>query len=58
MGSKVIFSDIKPENILFDKRGPNAIAKIADFGVSRTVKKGKKMHKPVGTVILIGFSVT
>jgi len=45
-----LIRDLKPENLLYDKAGPDGQIKIADFGVSRHLKTGKKFHRTVGTV--------
>jgi serine/threonine protein kinase len=41
-----LYRDLKPENILLDKNGN---CKLADFGISKILKKGKKTMSFVGT---------
>lgn len=41
--------DLKPENILFKRENDDTQIKIIDFGLSKKLKTGKRMHKKLGT---------
>lgn len=49
-GLNILCRDLKPENILYESTSDDSNLKIADFGVSRALKKGSKLHSTVGTV--------
>jgi len=43
------FRDLKPENILYSSAEPNAILKLADFGLANILKPNELMHLACGT---------
>jgi len=53
----VVHRDLKPENILYESSNDDSNIKIADFGVSRALKKGTKLHSTVGTILYIAPEV-
>lgn len=53
----IVHRDLKPENILFDKIGSGAQLKITDFGISKSLTKGKRFVRPVGTSYYIAPEV-
>ncbi len=42
--------DIKPENLVFDGRGPESVLKIIDFGRSKILKPRAKLLELAGSV--------
>lgn len=53
----IVHRDLKPENILYESTAEDSNLKIADFGVSRALKKGAKLHSTVGTILYIAPEV-
>jgi len=53
----IVHRDLKPENILFETSSDDSNIKIGDFGVSRALKKGAKLHSTVGTILYIAPEV-
>ncbi|KAL1290862.1 hypothetical protein HN51_059394 [Arachis hypogaea] len=53
----IIHRDLKPENILLSKPGDDAILKIADFGLSRTVRPGEYAETVCGTPLYMAPEV-
>ena len=45
--------DLKPENILFQSKSQDSPIKIIDFGTSIYFEPTIKMHKKLGTVMLL-----
>ena len=45
----IIHRDLKLENFLFDRTGPDGELKMIDFGLSKHFKCGERHHEPVGT---------
>ncbi len=45
-------SDLKPENLLFDTKGEDAVIKVVDFGTSKIFGRDDKMSQRIGTVSL------
>lgn len=48
---------MKPENILFESKKPNANLKVIDFGTSRKFEANKKLTKRLGTPYYIAPEV-
>lgn len=42
--------DLKPQNILYETKEPDATLKIVDFGVSAVIEPNKTLKKATGTV--------
>jgi calcium-dependent protein kinase len=45
------YRDLKPENLLFMSKDPEAKLKVIDFGTSRKFDNKKRMTKRLGTVL-------
>ena len=45
----VIHRDLKPENFLLSSKGPDAVLKATDFGLSRFFKEGQNLNEIVGS---------
>lgn len=45
----IVHRDLKLENFLFDKKGPDASLKLIDFGLSKHFAAHEKMHQVVGS---------
>ena len=45
----IVHRDLKLENFLFDKKGPDASLKLIDFGLSKHFAEHEKMHQVVGS---------
>lgn len=45
----IVHRDLKLENFLFDKKGPDASLKLIDFGLSKHFAQHEKMHQVVGS---------
>ena len=46
----VVHCDIKPENLMFSDKSPDATLKIANFGVAQLLEGNEERHLPRGTV--------
>lgn len=46
----IVHSDLKPENFIFSHKGPGAILKSIDFGVSQFCQEGCHLTDQVGTI--------
>jgi len=46
---KIVHRDLKPENILYSSKAPDAVIKVADFGLARMVNQGDIMKTACGT---------
>jgi serine/threonine-protein kinase len=44
-GHDVVHRDLKPSNVLFDRQGPNACAKITDFGLAKVLTSSEKLTR-------------
>jgi calcium-dependent protein kinase len=53
----IMHRDIKPENFLLSKRGPGAIVKAADFGLSQFFRPGRPLHSLVGSAHFVAPEV-
>ncbi|MED6119275.1 hypothetical protein PIB30_010199 [Stylosanthes scabra] len=53
----IIHRDLKPENILLSKPGEDAVLKIADFGLSRTLLPGEYAETVCGTPLYMAPEV-
>lgn len=53
----VIHRDLKPENFLLSSKGPEAILKATDFGLSRFFKEGQLMDEIVGSPFYVAPEV-
>jgi len=49
--------DVKPENFLFNHKGPDASLKMVDFGLACTFEKGKPMKTKAGTAYYVAPDV-
>lgn len=49
----VCFS-IKPENLLYDRKGPGAILKLTDFGFAKHTGSDKSLNTPCYTPYYVG----
>ncbi|EPZ35205.1 Serine/threonine-dual specificity kinase domain-containing protein [Rozella allomycis CSF55] len=49
----VVHRDLKPENLLLSEKGPNALIKLADFGLSTVTKANTLLETNCGTVTYI-----
>ena len=47
------YSDIKPENLIFDSPEEKSNLRVIDFGTSRRIRKGEKLQLQYGTVKLV-----
>ena len=45
----VVHRDLKPENILLVDKSPTAQVKLGDFGLSKFLREGHKLHSICGT---------
>jgi serine/threonine protein kinase len=45
--------DLKLENILLETKDINGVIKVIDFGTSKLFKSKEKLHKLIGTVIIL-----
>ena len=46
----IVHRDLKPENLIFRTKDNHRDIIIADFGLAATVKNGKKLHLPCGSL--------
>eukprot|EP00798_Chlamydomonas_sp_ICE-L_P004948 gene4948-34724_t len=53
----VIHRDLKPENFLLTEKGPDAVLKATDFGLSRFFKEGQLMNDIVGSPFYVAPEV-
>ena len=48
-GMGIVHRDLKPENLLYESNEPDALIKIADFGLAKLLNEGSTMQTACGT---------